>query len=86
MNRSLKANIHCIYEKNLSHPLVVEKLYDINSSTKRNFKNDMSEHKRRKVVHDQDQIVEYAIKMQTLDPDIQMLRPKEMKQKDYLKK
>lgn len=86
VNRSLKANIHCTYEKNQSHPLVVEKLQDINSSRKRNFKNDMSEHKRRKLVDHRDQIVEYAIKMQILDPDIQMLRPKEMKQKDYLKK
>ena len=49
VNRSMKANIHCTYERNQSHPLVVDKLNNINNATKRKFKNDTSEHKRQKL-------------------------------------
>ena len=39
VNRAIKANIHCTYERNKSRPLEVDRLNNVNNATKRKFKN-----------------------------------------------
>ena len=65
--------------------MVVDKLNNVNNATKRNFKNDTSEHKRQRIIKDRNEIIEYAIQMQLSETDAQILTPKQLKHKDYLK-
>ena len=81
----MKANINCTYERNQSHPLVVDKLNNVNNATKRKFKNDTSEHKRQKIIKDRNEIIEHAIHMQLSESDAQILTPKQLKHNDYFK-